>query len=220
VPIFEALTYWGKVWDAAANRHRKTRRCQLIGEAKNLRDDLLAQVRQGTVKERPKPVFFEGAKDEFIKDCRVGVVLNKQGKPYARKAITNLESSLRRRPESLRRKRVEAITEADFQHAVDGFIREELSGSRIKSIVNAGRSFSAGLSLAGRRNDQPAGDDPAAGGGFGGARPGGDAGRIRLLAGPVGAARCAAVVRWPVTAPLGCGRSRSSNGRRSTSTTT
>lgn len=134
-------SYFGVVWDRAVGRNRRTKRVAEVREAKNLRDDLLAQVRRGTVKKRPKPVLFEDATKEFIDDCRDGVVLNKQGKPYTRKAITNLESSLRRLPGSLRETRLEAITEADFQYAVDGFIREGLSGSRINAIVNAGRSF-------------------------------------------------------------------------------
>jgi integrase len=134
-------SYYGIVWDPAIRRNRRTKRVALIREAKNLRDDLQAQVRKGTVTERPEPIVFEDAKREFIKDCRDKVVLNKHGKPYTGKAITNLDSSLNRLPESLRGKRVEAITSADFQHAVDGFRRDELSSSRIGAIVNAARSF-------------------------------------------------------------------------------
>jgi integrase len=134
-------SYYGVVWDRAIFRHRKTRRRPNLAEAKNLRDDLFAQVRKGTVAERPEPVRFEDAKLEFIADCRAGVVLNKQGNHYKKKAITNLDSSLGRLPESLRRKRLEAITSADFQYAVDDFRREGLSSSRIAAVINAARSF-------------------------------------------------------------------------------
>jgi integrase len=134
-------SYYGVVWDRSISRHRKTQRRSNLAEAKNLRDDLFAQVRKGTVAERPEPVAFEDAKREFIADCRAGVVLNKQGTHYKKKAITNLDSSLKRLPESLRGKRLEAITSADFQYAVDDFRREGLSSSRIAAIVNAGRSF-------------------------------------------------------------------------------
>jgi integrase len=136
-----APSYYGIVWDPAIRRNRRTKRVGLIREAKNLRDDLFAQVRTRTATERPKPVFFEDAKREFIVDCRAKVALNKQGRPYTRKAITNLDSSLNRLPESLRKRRLEAITAADFQHAVDGFRRDGLSSSRIAAIVNAARSF-------------------------------------------------------------------------------
>jgi integrase len=134
-------TFWGKVWDPAIGRPRKTQRRPQITEAKNLRDDLLAQVRQGTVVERPKTVFFEDAKCEFIADCRASVVLNKQGKPYTKKAITNLDSSLNRLPSWLRKKRLGDVTSGDYQYAVDGFRRAGLSSSRTNAIVNAARSF-------------------------------------------------------------------------------
>lgn len=113
-------------------------------EAKNLRDDLNLRVRQGTVADRPdrsKTTFFESAKKRFIADCRAKVVINKHGKPYTRKATTNLDSSLKRLPAWLRRKRLGDVTSGDYQHAVDGFRREGLSGSRINAIINAARSF-------------------------------------------------------------------------------
>lgn len=134
-------TYWGKVWDPAIGRPRKTERRRLIPEAKNLRDDLLAQVRQGKVVDRAKTVFFEDAMEQFIADCKSHVAYNKQGKSYTKKAITNLESSLKRLPAWLRRKRLGDITEGDYQHAVDGLRREALSSSRIRSVINAARSL-------------------------------------------------------------------------------
>ncbi len=68
-------------------------------------------------------------------------MLNKQGRTYTSKAITNLDSSLRSLPASLRRKYLDEVTRADFQYAVDGFRRKRLSSSRIGSIVNAARSL-------------------------------------------------------------------------------
>jgi integrase len=134
-------TYWGKVWDSTIGRHRKTKHRPLISEAKNLRDDLLARVRQGVAHDRPDAIPFADAKRAFIADCRDGVALNKLGKPYTKKAITNLDSSLKRLPASLRRKQLHGIAAADFQYAVDDFRREGLSSSRINAIVNAARSF-------------------------------------------------------------------------------
>jgi site-specific recombinase XerC len=134
-------SYWGKVWDRAVGRHRKTPRRPLISEAKNLRDDLLAQVRQGAVIERRRTIFFKDAHEDFIADCRAGVALNNRGKAYKKKAVTNLDSSLNRLPSWLRRKRLGDVTRGDYQHAVDAFLREGLSGSRINAIINAARSL-------------------------------------------------------------------------------
>jgi integrase len=134
-------SYWGKVWDAEAGRNRKTKFRRSAREAKNARDDLLLQVKSGTVPKRLVGIGFTAATREFLADCRSGVALNKQGKPYTKKAITNLESSLRRLPVGLRRKRLTGVKPGDFQTAVDGFRREGLSSSRIRAIINAARSL-------------------------------------------------------------------------------
>ncbi len=134
-------SYWGKVWDREAGRHRKAGFRPAIGEARNLRRDLLERVRSGTVVERPADLGFEVRQEEFIADCKEGVALNKKGKPYKPKAIRNLDSSLNRLPDRIRQKRFGAVTHGDLQSAVDGFLREDLSTSRISAIVNATRSF-------------------------------------------------------------------------------
>jgi len=134
-------SYWGKVWDADIGRHRKTRHHKTVLAAKNARDDLLLQVKSGTVPERIESIGFTLAAEEFLADCRAGIALNKQGRPYTKKAITNLESSLRRLPAGLRRKQLAAVKPGDFQGAVDGLRREGLSSSRIRAVINAARSL-------------------------------------------------------------------------------
>jgi hypothetical protein len=110
-------SYWGKVWDADVGRNRKTKFRRSAREAKNARDDLLLQVKSGTVPKRLVGIGFAAATKEFLADCRSGVALNKQGKPYTKKAITNLESSLRRLPAGLRRKRLTAVKPGDLQQS-------------------------------------------------------------------------------------------------------
>lgn len=134
-------TYWGKVWDSEIGRHRKTKNHKSVGAAKSARHDLTLQVKAGKVPARPKGVHFDAAVKEFISDCRAGIALNKQGKRYSRKAITNLESSLRRLPGPLHHKRLDAVKPGDFQRAVDTLTAENLSSSRIRAIVNAARSL-------------------------------------------------------------------------------
>jgi integrase len=159
-------SYYGTVWDNSIGRNRRTRRVPNIQEARNLRADLEARVRAGTVIERAPRIRFADAQKEFIEECRAGVVINKHGESYTRKAITNLDSSLNRLPGSLRRKHLSAVTQADLQLAVDGFRRERLSGSRINSIVNATRSLYAWAIPRGKATTSPAGSIklPARGG--------------------------------------------------------
>ncbi|HEX6689407.1 MAG TPA: tyrosine-type recombinase/integrase [Solirubrobacterales bacterium] len=134
-------TYYGTVWDNEIGRNRRTKRVPFATEAKNLRADLQAEVRRGSVVERPPSIRLSDAHPEFIKDCREGIARNKHGKPYTEKAITNLDSSLKRLPAGIRRKYLDDIADGGLQSAVDDFLREELSSSRISSVINAVRSL-------------------------------------------------------------------------------
>lgn len=134
-------TYYGTVWDNEAGRNRRTKRVPLIGEARNLRADLQAAVKGGTVVERSPSIRLSDAHPEFIEDCREGIALNKHGKPYTEKAVSNLDSSLNRLPGRIRRKYLNDIAPGEFQGVVDDLLREKLSSSRIRSIINAVRSL-------------------------------------------------------------------------------
>jgi integrase len=138
-------TYWGKVYDASIGRARKTSFRHSISEAKNLREDLLARVRSGAIEDerqlKSPDLRFEEAHEQFIRDCQDKVVLNKRRKPYKRKAITDLDSSLSSFPESIRKKTFRDVTRGDLQSAIDEFLREGRSPSRINSIINSARSL-------------------------------------------------------------------------------
>lgn len=136
-----APTYYGTVWDNQIGRNRRTKRVPFVSEARNLRADLQAEVRVGAVKERSASVRLSDAHLEFIADCRAGVALNKYGKPYTEKAVIDLDSSLKRLPDRIRRIHLDDITRGQLQGAIDDFRREGLSSSRIKSIINAVRSL-------------------------------------------------------------------------------
>jgi integrase len=134
-------TYYGTVWDNGIGRNRRTKRVPLISKARNMRTDLLAEVRTGVAVERPQGLRLEDAHREFIADCEAGVARNKRGKAYTDRATEDLDSSLKRLPEAIRRKHLDDIATGEVQDAVDDLIREGLSSSRINSIFNALRSL-------------------------------------------------------------------------------
>jgi hypothetical protein len=101
---------------------------------------------------------FELAHEKFIHDCRVGVALNNRGRPYKRKAILSLDSALRRVPASLRSKRLAEVVGFELQEAIDGFVREGLSASRIHTIICAVRSLYTWAIHRGRAAKCPAAD--------------------------------------------------------------
>ena len=144
------------MWDPAIGRARKTRFRRSISEAKNLREDLFAEVHSGAVTEKPKGIRFHKAHKLFIADCKAGVARNKQGKPYKAKAITDLDSSLKKVPDSIRQKLLAVITSGELQTAVDGFVRDGLSSSRIKSVISAVRSLYRWAAARDMATDSPA----------------------------------------------------------------
>jgi Site-specific recombinase XerD len=113
-------------------------------------------VREGIVVERPSDLRFYEAHEQFIADCRAGIALNKQRKPYRTKAIVNLDSSLKRLPDPIRRKYLNDVSRGDLQGAVDAFGRSDLSSSRIGSIINAVRSLYRWALDRERATDNPA----------------------------------------------------------------
>jgi integrase len=143
-------SYYGRVWDPAIGRHRVTRPRRLnVLEAKRMRDDLLALVRVGTVRDAKPvgdqfatPTFAEGHL-EFIAECRAGVARTKKGKRYTKKSIKSLDSGLNRVPGEIRERPMSVITQGELQTMIDGFLRgpRPLSGERIATIVNAIRSL-------------------------------------------------------------------------------
>lgn len=134
-------SYFGAVWDSSEHRNRRTRRSHRIGEARRLRVELQMEIRAYAIGGRQPDLGFEEARRLFVAACAEGVALNKQGRPYKHKAILDLDSSLRRLPEALRRRRLIAVSRGDFQRAVDEFRRAGLSGSRIRSIINSSRAL-------------------------------------------------------------------------------
>jgi integrase len=153
-------TYYGTVWDSEIGRNRRTGRIDHLEEARNLRADLLAEVksRRGRRGSRRPPsslpagvgdgrvarVRLKDIHPAFIEACEKGVALNKHGRKFTKKARKDLDSSLRNLPEWLRCMYVDEIGDHHFQQAIDEFRTgaKPLSTSRIKHRINAVRSLS------------------------------------------------------------------------------
>jgi integrase len=133
-------SYYGVVWDRAASRQRKTRRFSKPTEARSARADLLEAVCQGRGGGVAGP-RIEDARRRFVTAAREGTALNKHGRRYRPSAVTDLESSLGRLPDPIAHRRMADLRRGDVQRLVDEMVREGLSGSRIRSVVNALRSL-------------------------------------------------------------------------------
>lgn len=135
--------YYGVAWDRNESRQRKTRRFDQAIEAREARADLLESLRKGTESSRPKKKKLVELRKLFLNGVRSGVVLNKYGRRYRPRAIGDLESSLNHLPEPLLRKAGDDVRRGEIQALVDDLAEREppLSGSRIRSVVNAVRSL-------------------------------------------------------------------------------
>ena len=135
-------SYFGVVWDRAARKHRKTRRFARAGEARHARRELADALREGNLPASsvagPR---FDDSRDKFVKAARSGVALDKWGRRYRERVVEDLESALRHVPDRLARRRLGDVRRADVQKLVDDLSANGLSGSRIRSIVNAIRSL-------------------------------------------------------------------------------
>jgi len=133
-------TYFGVAYDAAKGGTRKTPHLTTATEARNARNDLIALIAQGKVK-GVGLLTLQDTIDRFIQAAEDGTALSKRDKPYRDKSLTGFRSDRHGPPENLRNRRIDRITPIDWQHHVDDLIREDLSGSRIRSIINAVRSL-------------------------------------------------------------------------------
>ena len=109
-------------------------------EARHARKDLADALTKGTAVSVAGP-RLDAARQDFIAAARDGVALDKWGRRYRRRAWEDLESSLRRLPDSLARRRLGDITRGDVQNVIDDMTRAGASGSRVRSVVNALRSL-------------------------------------------------------------------------------
>lgn len=135
-----APSFYGKVYDKNAGKYRKTQRRRNATEARNARQDLADALAGGTL---PAPASAKTgvAIERFVEGARDGVVLNKWGRRYRRRAVEDIESALHHVPERLLRRKLDDVRRKDVQALVDKLSADGLSGSRIRSVVNSLRAL-------------------------------------------------------------------------------
>ena len=129
-------SYWGKAYDRDARKSRATPFLATPAEARTARDDLIRDLRAGTLP-ASESMRVKAAIESFLRAAGDGVALNKQGRRYKPSAIRDLKGALENQVEaSLGAKRIGDVRRRDVQQLVDA-IAPTLSGSRVRSVVNA-----------------------------------------------------------------------------------
>ena len=133
-------SYYGKVYDRAGRRYVSTKRFPTVTAARAARQKLVELIESGELPQAA-PVRFRDAHTRFVEAARDGRVLNKHGRRYKPSAIKDIDECLRvhvvprfggRRLTDVRRSHVQALVD-DLTPA--------MSGSRVRSVVNAIRSL-------------------------------------------------------------------------------
>jgi integrase len=133
-------SYFGVVYDRASKRRHKTKCVAAAEAARNARADLLAQIQRGEAT-TAGALRLTDARTQFAAAAREGKALNKQGRRYKPRSIDDVDEALRVHVEpTLGTKRLTTIRRGDIQRIVDE-LAPRLSGSRVRSVVNAVRSL-------------------------------------------------------------------------------
>lgn len=145
--------YYGVAWDRVTQKYVKTGRYDQAIEARDARADLLESMRKGVVNAPAKVLTLSQVRDRFLKGVNGGVVLNKHGRKFRKRAAKNLESSLRHLPDSLLLKPARDVRPGEMQSLADELAERDppLSGSRIRSVIYGTSSlfqFAEGRELA------------------------------------------------------------------------
>jgi integrase len=134
-------SYWGKAYDRARRRPVRTRRFASAEAARNARADLQASLDRGEAPATTRSLRLVDARQRFVAAAREGRALNKHGRRYKPRAIDNIEEVLRVHVEPvLGRRRITDTRRGDVQEIVDT-LAPELSGSRVRAVVNSLRAL-------------------------------------------------------------------------------
>lgn len=130
-------SYFGVAYDKEKRKTRKTRHRRKAVEARNARNDLVASLRTG----RPvgtSAMRFDAAIAKFKAAIDDGTALTNKGRRYRADAAKDLKLTLGHLPEEWDARRFDGgVTGGDIQAAIDEWIADDLSGSRIRSRVYA-----------------------------------------------------------------------------------
>jgi hypothetical protein len=136
-------SYYGACYDRARKKYVRTKLMPTTEAARNARADLAQLLERGEVPVT-NALRLTDARERYMTAAREGRALNKHGHRYKPRAIDNIEESLVLHVEPvLGSKRLSHIRRGDMQAIVDD-LAPKLSGSRVRSVVNAARCSTDG----------------------------------------------------------------------------
>jgi integrase len=133
-------SYYGKVYNRTKRSYTATKRYPTMSAARGARKDLLDQLGKGELPQEA-PQRLRDAHAKFIVAAKEGRALNKHGRRYRQSAWEDMDECLRKHViPSLGPRRLTDVRRSDVQRLIDD-LTPKMSGSRVRSIVNAIRSL-------------------------------------------------------------------------------
>lgn len=133
-------SYYARVYDRSRQRYLATKRCTDVAAARDARNDLLDALGKGQLPQ-DGPRRLRDAHVQFIAAASEGRALNKHGRRYKRSAWEDIDECLSKHVlPRFGGRRLADLRRADVQRLVDD-LAPKMSGSRVRSIVNALRSL-------------------------------------------------------------------------------
>lgn len=134
-------TFYGRAWDAAAGKARKTAALPTPSAAKIARGELERELASGRVPSSDS-MRVKAAVEAFLLAIESGRALNKHGRVYKPSAIRDLRGALENHVvDAFGSKRLRDVRRGDVQGLIDDLAGK--SGSRVRTVVNAIRSLYA-----------------------------------------------------------------------------
>lgn len=133
--------FMARVYDRRGGRQLRSPTFRSGSAAAAWRRDTLARLERGEAPDLRTELRVGKAAERFVDAARDGLVLTKHGTRYKTRAIGDLESSLNAHViPALGSRRLSDVRRGDVQRLVDR-LAQTLSGSRVRSVVNAIRSL-------------------------------------------------------------------------------
>jgi integrase len=134
-------SFYGRVYDRGTKKQAVTGRFPTVAAAASARRDLLSKVERGETTQHAG-LRLNDACERFEQAMRDGRALTKHGNRYRATAIDDIVSCFRTHilTSDIARKRITDIRRGHVQQLVDD-LTPRLSGSRVRSVVNAIRSL-------------------------------------------------------------------------------
>lgn len=133
--------YVARVWDPTRHRSMTSPSFRSPHQAVDWLQATKAAFREGSFAYESS-ITVNTASKRFLEAAKGGIARNKKGQPYKKSTLKTIEGALNGRiKDELGSLRLAKVRRGHVQKLVDGMVADELSGSRVRNVLNGLRSL-------------------------------------------------------------------------------